>query len=53
LTTYGNGHGVGMSQWGANGMAAEGKTAMDIVTYYYQGIKIENEASYLALAGMN
>lgn len=53
ITTYGNGHGVGMSQWGANGMAAEGKTAADIVTYYYQGVQIENEASYLAPATMN
>jgi stage II sporulation protein D len=42
-----------MSQWGANGMAAEGKTAADIVTYYYQGVQIENEASYLAPATMN
>jgi stage II sporulation protein D len=41
ITTYGNGHGVGMSQWGANGMAKEGKTAEEIVKYYYKGISIE------------
>ncbi|MBC8079567.1 MAG: stage II sporulation protein D [Gorillibacterium sp.] len=47
ITTYGNGHGVGMSQWGANGMAAQGKTAEEIVAYYYQGIQIESDAPYL------
>jgi stage II sporulation protein D len=40
ITTYGYGHGVGMSQWGANGMAKEGKRAEDIVRYYYSGIQI-------------
>ncbi|MCL6456816.1 MAG: stage II sporulation protein D [Gorillibacterium sp.] len=52
ITTYGNGHGVGMSQWGANGMAAQGKTAEEIVAYYYQGIKIESDVPYLH-ANMN
>lgn len=42
LTTYGYGHGVGMSQWGADGMAETGKTAPEILTYYYRGIQIEN-----------
>lgn len=41
ITTYGYGHGVGMSQWGANGMAKEGKTASDIVRYYYKGVSVE------------
>ena len=41
FTTYGYGHGVGMSQWGANGMAKEGKDAASIVKHYYQGIEIE------------
>ncbi|TCZ76808.1 stage II sporulation protein D [Paenibacillus albiflavus] len=44
ITTYGYGHGVGLSQWGANVMAKEGKTAAEIVRYYYQGIAI-SEAS--------
>lgn len=39
--TYGLGHGVGMSQWGANGMAQEGKTAKDILLHYYTGTKVE------------
>lgn len=36
----GYGHGVGMSQWGAYGMAENGKTASDIINYYYKGINI-------------
>lgn len=40
ITTTGYGHGVGMSQWGANGMAKEGKSAEEIVKYYYTGIEI-------------
>lgn len=40
FTTKGFGHGVGMSQYGANFMAGEGKTYQDIVTYYYQGVEI-------------
>ncbi|RYM05513.1 stage II sporulation protein D [Sporolactobacillus sp. THM7-7] len=39
-TTYGSGHGIGMSQYGAEGMAAEGKKAEQIVTYYYKGTEI-------------
>lgn len=41
FTTYGYGHGVGMSQWGANGMAQDGYEAEDIVKHYYQGIDIK------------
>lgn len=37
----GYGHGVGMSQWGANAMAKSGKSYKDILTHYYQGIKVE------------
>ncbi|RED57666.1 stage II sporulation protein D [Cohnella lupini] len=47
LVTYGSGHGVGMSQWGAEGMAKAGKTASQIVAYYYSGTRIE-EVSKLA-----
>ncbi|MGB6371512.1 MAG: SpoIID/LytB domain-containing protein [Atribacterota bacterium] len=36
----GNGHGVGMSQWGAYGMALQGYGYQDILKYYYQGINI-------------
>ncbi|BBI36205.1 stage II sporulation protein D [Cohnella abietis] len=41
LTTYGSGHGVGMSQWGAEEMAKSGKTARQIVEHYYSGIRLE------------
>lgn len=41
FTTKGYGHGVGMSQYGANGMAMEGKTYQEIVKHYYQGIDIQ------------
>ncbi|QKG85700.1 stage II sporulation protein D [Kroppenstedtia pulmonis] len=40
LTTRGYGHGVGMSQWGANLLAREGKKAKDIIRYYYRGVEI-------------
>jgi stage II sporulation protein D len=33
----GAGHGVGMCQWGARGMAEAGKTVSDILTRYYPG----------------
>ncbi|OGP14537.1 MAG: hypothetical protein A2053_04680 [Deltaproteobacteria bacterium GWA2_50_8] len=32
---HGFGHGVGMCQWGAKGMALEGKTLEDILHFYY------------------
>lgn len=41
FTTYGYGHGIGMSQEGANIMAKEGKTYKDILLHYYTGVKIE------------
>lgn len=42
ITTKGYGHGVGMSQYGANSMAKEGYTYEEIVKYYYQNIEISN-----------
>ncbi len=36
----GYGHGVGMSQYGANAMAGEGKTFRDILTWYYTGAQV-------------
>ncbi|VBB06393.1 stage ii sporulation protein [Lucifera butyrica] len=41
FTGKGYGHGVGVSQWGANKMAQEGKTAADIIGYYFKGVTIE------------
>jgi stage II sporulation protein D len=40
ISTKGFGHGVGMSQYGANGMAKEGKSYKEIVKHYYQGVEI-------------
>ncbi|MEK8131708.1 stage II sporulation protein D [Paenibacillus filicis] len=45
FTTTGYGHGVGMSQWGANGMAKEGRTAEEIVKYYYTGVELDHVAN--------
>lgn len=36
----GYGHGVGMSQWGAEGMAQEGYVYYEILEHYYTGTKI-------------
>lgn len=40
IETYGYGHGVGMSQWGANGMAKNGKSYEEILKHYYNEIDI-------------
>ena len=37
----GIGHGVGMSQYGAKGMAEEGKTAEEILEHYYTGTTVQ------------
>jgi len=36
----GFGHGVGMSQWGAQGMALTGSSAEQILAYYYRGTAV-------------
>lgn len=41
FTTRGYGHGVGMSQYGANVLAGEGKTWQEILQWYYSGVSIE------------
>lgn len=40
VTCYGNGHYVGMSQYGADFMARQGSTYVDILKHYYTGIEI-------------
>ena len=42
ITTRGYGHGVGMSQYGANEMAKLGYNYEDILKYYYQNTEISN-----------
>lgn len=41
INTKGYGHGVGMSQYGANEMALKGKNYKEIIKYYYQGVTIK------------
>ena len=41
VNTKGYGHGVGMSQYGAQGMAKEGYTYDEILKYYYSGVEIK------------
>lgn len=40
VKTYGNGHAVGMSQYGANDLAKSGKTYAGILEHYYPGTKL-------------
>lgn len=40
FSVRGYGHGVGMSQYGANGMAKEGKDYTEILKHYYTGVEI-------------
>ncbi|NJM77619.1 MAG: SpoIID/LytB domain-containing protein [Acaryochloridaceae cyanobacterium RU_4_10] len=37
----GSGHGLGMSQWGAHGLASQGKTYREILAHYFKGITIQ------------
>ncbi len=41
FTTRGYGHGVGMSQYGANGMANDGYNYVSILNHYYPGTTIK------------
>ena len=42
ITTTGYGHGVGMSQYGANALAKNGYTYEEILKYYYENTEISN-----------
>ena len=50
----GMGHGVGLCQWGARGLALSGWKYRDILRFYYTGVKIEEldhiKGKYLPLA---
>ncbi len=41
FSVWGYGHGVGMSQYGAQGMATSGYGFEEILQYYYQGIELK------------
>ncbi len=40
ITTSGSGHGVGMSQYGANGLAKRGQSYKQILKHYYRGVEV-------------
>ena len=42
ITTTGNGHGLGMSQWTANEMAKEGSTYEEILAYFFEGTELRS-----------
>ncbi|MDR5659706.1 stage II sporulation protein D [Serpentinicella sp. ANB-PHB4] len=46
FTTRGYGHGVGMSQWGAQGMAEQGSNFVEILEHYYLGVTLSKIKSY-------
>ena len=41
ITTYGYGHGVGMSQYGANGLANKGYNYEQILKHYYKNVTLK------------
>ena len=41
FSVTGYGHGVGMSQYGANALAQEGKSYEEILKWYYTGVEVE------------
>ena len=48
FSVTGFGHGVGMSQYGADAMAEEGKGYVEILQHYYTGVTVEEcPAEYL------
>ncbi|KIL37048.1 hypothetical protein SD71_04030 [Cohnella kolymensis] len=44
ISGKGWGHGIGMSQWGARGMAEQGYDYQSILKYYYKNVLIEKDA---------
>ena len=52
ITGAGYGHGVGMSQYGAQGMALDGYTAAQILTHYYTGTTVDPIAIAIAIANI-
>jgi stage II sporulation protein D len=53
ITTTGHGHGVGMSQWGANALAKTGGTYREILRHYYTGIDLVAISDYEAVARLD
>ncbi len=54
LKGHGWGHGVGLCQWGARGMAMRGYDYKDILRHYYAGVSIQNiKTAYIAAKQKN
>lgn len=51
ITGSGWGHGLGLSQWGAGGMAKAGYNYQDILKYYYTGINLVSNYGRAANTG--
>jgi stage II sporulation protein D len=47
----GSGHGVGLCQWGAKGMAEEGHTYREILEFYYPGAELVNGGPLKSIGG--
>ena len=47
FTTRGNGHRVGMSQYGADAMARAGNDFETILKWYYRGVCLENASGFV------
>ena len=45
IVTKGLGHGIGLSQYGANELAKEGNDYKEILQYYYKDVEITKENS--------
>ena len=48
----GYGHGIGMSQWGALGLARQGESFAAILRHYYRGTQLRPYGQLAALAGL-
>jgi stage II sporulation protein D len=48
----GYGHGIGMSQWGALGLARQGESFAAILRHYYRGTQLRPYGQLAAIAGL-
>lgn len=53
FSVIGYGHGIGMSQYGADGMARNGSDYREIIKHYYSGVEIETIQDLKKAQGLN
>lgn len=53
FTVTGNGHGIGLSQYGADGMGKQGFSYEDIIKHYYTGVEIISSDELVKLEKQN